>query len=478
VSPLIRAGEMSAEPRPELARIEAALRQHPAVEGAAVIDVGGSRRVAFVTPAAGWTVASRRGADASALLKQRQLELWPSHGEYPIYGELLYYAMVEDEARNLRYRRALSAAAPGRVVLDVGTGAEAVLARFALEAGASRVYAIERSPTAYEAARRLLRRLRLEGRIHLLFGEATELAPRERVDVVVSELIGTIGGSEGAAVALNEVRRRWLKPGGAMVPRRCRTSIAGVSLPEETLRRPRFGRTAGYFAEKVLEVIGEGAELRVCAANLPPSWLLSDAGLFEDLDFAAEVPTAHQRELRLRLARSGRLAGFLAWIELEPEPGDAVSALRDDCSWLPLLLPVWPDGLDVEEGDEVAASVGSALSQDGQHPDYWLRGTVRRRGREEVGFSFLSPYRGPTAPGSLTERLVEGMRREEWAEPERRLTLQSLQSFLAAALPGPPLPSECVALAELPAGDGEVDRRALAALAPPPPRRGGRLDGR
>ena len=109
--------------------MEAALRAHESVRECAVVatddDRGRPRLVAHVVP------------------PPDPPELWPSLGEYDVYDELLYYAMTHDERRNAAYREAIGRAVAGKVVLDLGTGADAVLARLCVDAGAQRVYAIE-----------------------------------------------------------------------------------------------------------------------------------------------------------------------------------------------------------------------------------------------------------------------------------------------------------------------------------------------
>ena len=71
----------------------------------------------------------------------------------------------------------------------------------------------------------------LEDRIILIHGDATKVQLPELGDVLVSELVGPIGGSEGAAVILNNARR-FLKDTGIMIPLKNITRIAPVSLPD------------------------------------------------------------------------------------------------------------------------------------------------------------------------------------------------------------------------------------------------------
>ncbi len=49
--------------------------------------------------------------------------LCPAVGEYPIYDDNIYQAILEDERRNTLFRSAIRAAAPGATVLEIGCAA-------------------------------------------------------------------------------------------------------------------------------------------------------------------------------------------------------------------------------------------------------------------------------------------------------------------------------------------------------------------
>ncbi len=80
-------------------------------------------------------------------------------GEYPVYDEVLYFAMTHDKTRVLRYKNAIDQFVKGKTVVDIGTGKDAILARLCVEAGASTVYAIEMGKEALEQAKFLINQL-------------------------------------------------------------------------------------------------------------------------------------------------------------------------------------------------------------------------------------------------------------------------------------------------------------------------------
>ncbi|HEX4414249.1 MAG TPA: amino acid adenylation domain-containing protein, partial [Lacipirellulaceae bacterium] len=270
--------------RIEPGEIESALRVCAGVEDAVVVTRadtanGGLQLVAYI-------VARDRSP----------IELWPSVGEYPIYDELLYFAMTSDEPRNRAYRAAIERTVPGRTVVEIGTGADAILARFCVEAGAKRVYAIEKSEQAFQAARRRIADMGLTERVIVLHGDSAEVELPELVDVCVSEIIGTIGSSEGAAAILNDARR-FLKPGGVMVPDRCVTHIAAVSLPEDSWAGAGFSPTSADYLERVFQSIGHRFDVRMCLKHFEGNALISDSATFEDLNFAGLVSIAFDADI-------------------------------------------------------------------------------------------------------------------------------------------------------------------------------------
>jgi amino acid adenylation domain-containing protein len=364
--------------RIELGEIECSLAQHSSVQACAVVarqdDPGATRLVAYVVPA----------ADPP--------ELWPSLGEYSVYDELLYYAMSSDERRNQSYRVAINRLVPDKVVLDIGSGAEAILARFCVEAGARRVYAIEQVEDAYRRAVDLVASLGLSERITIIHGDSTQVQLPERVDVCVSELLGTIASSEGVVAILNDARR-FLGYDGTMIPHRSTTRIAAACLPKELELRPKFTDLSARYAEKVFETVGYPFDLRVCIKNFPKANILSDHGVFEDLNFTGCAPLEDSFQVTLTITKNSRMDGFLLWLNLYPVEGELIDVLDGQYNWLPIFFPVFYPGVEAIEGDVIKAQCSREVSEGSLMPDYRIEGELIRRDGGRTPFQYISPYR-------------------------------------------------------------------------------------
>ncbi len=428
--------------RIEPGEIEVLLARHPAVADATVVanptDDGSFRLIAYVVP-----------ADAD-----ERIELWPSTGEYFVYDELIYHGLTHDQLRNEKYLSALKRKARGKVVLDVGTGRDAILSRLCIEAGASRVYAVELVREVYEQARKTVEDLGLADRISVLHGDASQIDLPEKVDVCVSEIVEAIGGAEGAAVILNGARRL-LKDGGILLPERSVTRVAAVELPDELRDQPGFTEVSAHYVRKIFDSVGGPFDLRLCVKNFPPSHLISEVGVFEDLDFSSPVEPELRLPVSLAVVKPSRLDGFLLWLNLHLD-GEVLDILEGGYSWFPTYFPVFNPGVEVAPGDRIEAVCTGTLSDNGINPDYGIEGRLLRADGSCLEFSFLSRHHGREFRSSpLYQQLFGNEGAPVIRQELRRDLVPQLREHLRRQLPEFMMPSE----AHDPSGDPADSQR-------------------
>ena len=138
---------------------------------------------------------------------------------------------LADTARLDAFDAALRAAVqPGDVVLDLASGT-GILGLLACRAGARRVYAIEMGPIV-ELARELARANGFSDRIIAIHELSSRARLPEPVDLIVTDAAGRFGFDGGIIELLSDARRRFLKPGGRIIPQDLTLTIAPVDARE------------------------------------------------------------------------------------------------------------------------------------------------------------------------------------------------------------------------------------------------------
>ena len=285
------------------------------------------------------------------------------------YVQACYTGMRDDVDRTEAYRRAIIAAAPGKVVVDLGTGALALLAIIAARAGATHVYAIEVQAAAAESAAAAVAAEGLTDRITVLHGFSTDVSLElpTKATLLVHELIGEIAGEEGVVAAIMDAAQRLVASSATpplSVPARARSLLAPCELADASLAAPGSGRA--------LKLPG-----------LPAGARLAPPQPFEDLRFEDGRPaSAASCELRFVLERAGRMHGLAVHIELHcgAHAGDEaadVSSAWEGSHWRTVVL-LLDAATEVRAGDVLLVKTSAALA--GAHPRYTFAACLEQSG--------------------------------------------------------------------------------------------------
>ncbi|MEU7605814.1 class I SAM-dependent methyltransferase [Streptomyces sp. NPDC041003] len=325
-----------------------------------------------------------------------RVSLWPSLGEYPIYDPYLYTTMTTDEERNKRFRAALERLAPGKHVLDIGTGQDILWARESVQAGARQVTAIEVIEDAFRQAAAHLPTYDVQDRVTLLLGESTGLEFAPKADVCVAEIIGSLASAEGAAAVLTDAKRRHLAPDGVIVPHRADTQAAAGCLSDILgEQHVAFSAESIPYLQSIFNWNTAPFDVRLRIENASPDALVSDSAVLESLDFNGTLHTVQQTSTRLTVQHPGRVDGVLTWLQLWCLPDDdPLDALRMKTNWASIYFPLFETPVPVEPGDTLDLTFGWTLSADGVHPDYQLSATLRTTDGHAHQGSLESPHRG------------------------------------------------------------------------------------
>lgn len=294
---------------------------------------------------------------------QRALELRP--GLLNVRAELAtslaalvplwHVPMMNDERRNRFYLDALTAAiGPHSQVLEIGTGS-GLLAMMAARSGAASVVTCEAVPAIAEVAREIIARNGLAQRIQVIAKKSSDLVVGQDApggsDILVSEIFSSELISEGVLDAIEDAKRRLLKPEARIIPAVAALRIA-LFTGEEIGRNLTVGESCGFDLSPFNAIV---SKKQVIGRNDLPIDLLTDAMEAFRFDFArAQRFPAEEKTLRLPVTKSGCALGLIQWIRFEMEEGSAfenhpsVKAPASSWQWCAYLLPA---PLQVEAGE-------------------------------------------------------------------------------------------------------------------------------
>ncbi len=273
---------------------------------------------------------------------------------------VMHLIMLRDRARCEAFQQALNAVVqPGQTVLDVGAGS-GLLSIFAARAGAEKVYAVEISHMA-QLARHFIADNGLSDRIEVLEADASEVELPGKVDLIVSEWMGTYGVDENMLPAMLDARDKYLKPGGAMMPADCTVYIAPVDNAQfhedmEFWRGQPYGVELGRMADVLCENVQRPGRPSPASELLAPASQLwrHDCHTFS----ATESRQPYHGRASFEVQRAGRLNAFVLWFTSDLGGGVELSTGPEapDTHWgrprLPLHAPV-----EVAAGDVVDIEV-------------------------------------------------------------------------------------------------------------------------
>ena len=227
-----------------------------------------------------------------------------------------YRGILDDPVRQAAFQKAVNRAVrPGNVVVDLGC-ALGNFSVYACRAGAARVYAVE-AAGIIGVAREVVKANGFGDRVTFLRGRSTSLEVPERADVVIFEDFATTLVSPGVVATVTDAVRRWLKPGGTLVPPRGRIWVAPVEDAHGHRELDRFAWTG----DRVFGVDVTPSRRVAFATSHPrqlkPGALLAEPTLACEVDLARVSSAALKVEARVEVTRTGAIHGLLLWFDLE-----------------------------------------------------------------------------------------------------------------------------------------------------------------
>ena len=270
-----------------------------------------------------------------------------------VLAEHLVY--LSDTTRLAQFKKAITQSVkPGDLVADIGCGF-GVLGMWCLRAGAARVWGID-STGALDIARQSLTRAGLADRFEFIRAQSFHVDLPQQVDVIVCDHTGHFGLDYKIVSTLNDARRRFLKPGGRIIPARLGLYVGAVQSPSG--RRAAEAWATPPMPPEYHWLRGHGVNTRHLL-DVTPSEFLSEPALLGTVDFAEENSDYFSFKTDLRVTRDGVVDGLAGWHDTELTEGVfmtnsplAQARMARASAFFPLDQP-----LAVKAGDRLSAAV-------------------------------------------------------------------------------------------------------------------------
>lgn len=316
-----------------------------------------------------------------------------------------YGSMITDQIRMQAYYQAMQQSIkPGATVLDIGTGT-GICSLLACQLGAERVYAIE-PDGAIQVAQAIAVANGYGDRIEFLQALSTEVTLPGPVDVIVSDLRGTLPLYSHHIPTLIDARQRFLKPGGVLIPQQDRLWVTVVTA--ERIYRdfdiPWSDNPYGLNMEAGRSLVTNSWGN---AREVTPEMFLVEPQVWATLDYLTITSPDVVSELQWSVARSGTAHGFCLWFEATPVTGIGYSTapgqpnLVYGRAFMPLSHPV-----ELEQGDSIILKLKADLVGSG-YIWGWATKVFNRRSSEncsetiKANFNQSTFFSTPLSPKQL-----------------------------------------------------------------------------
>ncbi len=317
---------------------------------------------------------------------------------------LEFHRVLLNDSQHMKlYQKAIrQAVRPDDVVLDAGTGT-GILALFACQAGARRVYAIDRQDIIF-VARQLAEENGFSDRIVFLQQDIRDVRLEEPVDIIISELISKSVLGQKTAEMIGWCRDHFLKPNGRILPEQVTLCAAPVE-SAEIYQRVRLPSEAEYQLQ--LSFLEQRSVNWPLSARISPAMVLARA---QTAYLYRALTSAHADHFNATLIfyadRPATLHGFGVWFSSVLTNGLTLTneppGLRSwDHLFFPLPKPVWVE-------PETTIELHFRGWDDSKASGTWNWDTMIREGERCTASFRQSTFFGQMVSPKTIQTLAEG----------------------------------------------------------------------
>jgi len=267
--------------------------------------------------------------------------------------------MIADGERFKAYREAIGKAVrPGDSVLEIGCG-PGVFAFLACKAGARKVYAVD-SEEIVHFARELAVANGFADRMEFIQIDSRKLQLPERVNVIISDIRGSLPLFGHAIASIEDARQRLLVPGGCLIPQRDTLKAAVIEAGDfySKLVSPWVKSVPSLELSPSLSLLLNG----LYTSDFNTDHLLTEPQTWAVLDYSAGANSCPAAILDFSVTRSGTAHGICLWFEAELLEGISYSSgpASSKTIYGQVFLP-WLEAVSVQLGQRICVSLQANL---------------------------------------------------------------------------------------------------------------------
>jgi len=241
---------------------------------------------------------------------------------------------------------------PGDIVVDMGAGT-GLLGIWALQAGAAKVYAIEKTE-AIILAKEIARANNCLDKIEFIHQNSMDVTLPEKANVLISETLGSFGIDENTIQFTNDARTRFLAEDGILIPQSIELYVAAVD-DRHTYNKVDFWRTIpdidfspafDLFSKKIM------------VESVDRTGLLSEPVSIGYIDLSKSIDEVFNARKYIKIEKAGTIHGVAGWFRTKLCEGIEIdtSPNKPQTHWKQAFFP-FRDSIDVITGDVLDWSV-------------------------------------------------------------------------------------------------------------------------
>ena len=267
-----------------------------------------------------------------------------------------YYQMLSDRVRMDAFRKAIfKTVKAGDIVVDMGAGT-GLLGIWALQAGAKKVYAIEKTD-AINLAKDIAKANNYLDEIEFINKNSMDVELPERANVLISETLGSFGIDENTIRFTNDARQRFLVDDGILIPQSVEMFVSPVE-DTKTYNKIDFWR---HIPNINFSPAFELFSKKIMIESVDRKGLLARPTSLGKVDFTQNAKENFAAREYIKIEKAGVIHGVAGWfncklcegIEINTSPKSAIT------HWKQAFFP-FRDPIEVIQNDilDWAVNVG------------------------------------------------------------------------------------------------------------------------